>query len=134
MSESGQRQFGGGRKALRRALAARLRDNARALHAMVEDDWGGESGVRAALDRRSTRVQPIARELAALARGSRLTHAVAAMVPSYAHMFVNRLLRAGAPAQETAIYDFLGQLYRSRRARAVRHTPRAARSGEGSLS
>jgi hypothetical protein len=55
-----------------------------------------------------------------LARRSRLQFPIDAIIPSLAHMFVNRLTRSAGPEHELVLYDYLVQLYRSRMARAGR--------------
>ena len=47
---------------------------------------------------------------------------MAAILPSLAHMFVNRLSRSAGPEHELVLYDYLVQLYRSRLARTAKTT------------
>ncbi|HVE73423.1 MAG TPA: lantibiotic dehydratase [Thermoanaerobaculia bacterium] len=62
-----------------------------------------------ALDQRSAAIAPVAREL--LTR--RLHIPIDAILPSLAHMFVNRLARSAGPEHELVLYDYAVQLYRS---------------------
>jgi len=71
----------------------------------------------AVFERRSQALAPVVGELAAAAAAGRLDLTLAELAPSFAHMFVNRLLRSGNRAQELVLYDFLLRLTRSRRMR-----------------
>jgi len=123
---------------LRSPVADRLRPERRALQSLLD---GGPDTVDeayrpalAVLARRSKALAPIVRELQARERRGVLSAPVERLVPSYVHMFVNRLSRSAGPEHELVLYDFLVQLYRSEiaRARAERKAARkkAAHGGE----
>ena len=71
-----------------------------------------------ALAERSAKQVPLGAELAALARGNRLTMPLPSIAASLLHMHANRLLRAEQRAHELVLYDFLVRLYDSEAARA----------------
>ncbi|MDP9192066.1 MAG: lantibiotic dehydratase [Acidobacteriota bacterium] len=99
--------------ALRDRLADRFRPERNGLQRLLD-----EAAQIPALERRSAANVPVVREL--LARRSRLQFPIDAIIPSLAHMFVNRLTRSAGPEHELVLYDYLVQLYRSRIARAGR--------------
>jgi hypothetical protein len=74
----------------------------------------------AALGRRSGRLAPVVAALHALEREGKLGAPLKEQASSYVHMYMNRLFRAAALAQELVIYDLLERLYESRMARAKR--------------
>lgn len=115
----------------RRGLSDRLRREQRALDALLGDREAVPELAfgAAALGRRSTALAPIAAELARRARAGRLSMEVDEMVPTFAHLFVNRLARSAGREHEVVIYDFLARLYRSRLARARAANARRERAG-----
>jgi thiopeptide-type bacteriocin biosynthesis protein len=119
LARGGERHFALAGGSLRRLLARRYRAQASALTALLEGRSDLARAITPALERRSTRLRPLARDLHALARDGRLTHAVPVLAASFAHMFVNRLLPGEAPAQETVISAFLERQEASRRACAA---------------
>ena len=50
-------------------------------------------------------------------RGDGGPDSIQAVSSSFVHMYTNRLLRSAARAQELVLYDFLGRLYQSQKAR-----------------
>jgi len=70
-----------------------------------------------AIERRSERCRPIAAELAELEARGELTCSVNELLPSYLHMFVNRIVRSAQRAHEYVLYDLLFSHYRSQAGR-----------------
>lgn len=70
-----------------------------------------------ALQHRSNAIAQVAAKLIALDRRNRLSLPLDAILPSIAHMFVNRLSRSAGREHELVVYDYLVQLYRSQLAR-----------------
>jgi thiopeptide-type bacteriocin biosynthesis protein len=110
---------------LTRTLGDKYRKESKALGALLHRPNGdGDDEVRplapgiAILRRRSERLAPVAQALRAAERAQRLSLPLAELLPSYLHMFANRLLHAEARAQELVLYDLLARLYGSRLARA----------------
>jgi len=109
---------------LQRHLAARLRQERGHLEQLLEThsevapapltDLG--AGL-AALSRRGRALAPIVTELRRRDGEGRLAPPFAQIIPSFIHMFVNRLTRSAGPEHEYILYDFLAQLYASRLAR-----------------
>ena len=109
--------------ALRDPLADRLRRERPWLLRVLADPAEAPEECRpglAELDRRSRSLAGVVAELRERERRGRLRPPLATIVPSYVHMFVNRLSRSAGPEHELALYDFLVQLYRSRIARAAK--------------
>jgi len=75
-----------------------------------------------ALDHRSAAIAPIARDL--LTRRHHVP--INALLPSFVHMFINRLARSAGPEHEMVLYDYLVQLYRSCAARERKEGGRVA--------
>ena len=114
---SQRRSFGAEFKAgslLTQQLAQRLRQTGDELYdlltarALVPDHPLATSF--AAFDRRSEQLAPLTAELHALRTRGELTAPVEDLVPSYIHMFVNRLIRTDARAHELVLYDLLHRL------------------------
>jgi len=106
---------------LRSPIADRLRQERPALQRLLASgpetaDEEYRPGL-AILARRSHGIAPIVQELQKRERRGELTPPLARIVPSYIHMFVNRLSRSAGPEHELVLYDFLVQLYRSQIAR-----------------
>ena len=107
-------------EALRGPMADRLRPQRVALERLLGgDDVPEESraGLEA-LARRSAALAGVVAELQARERQGRLRAPIAEIVPSFLHMFVNRLSRSAGPEHELVLYDFLVRLYGSQRARS----------------
>jgi len=68
--------------------------------------------------RRSMRLATVIGALQESERNGTLTKAVPDLIRSYAHMHVNRMLRAATAPEECLVYDFLVRMYESRLARA----------------
>lgn len=101
---------------LNRQLARRLRD----VRDELEELLAGEAAV---FTRRSERLAPLIAELRAAESRGELTSRVDDMIPSFVHMFVNRLIRADQRAHELVLYDFLHRLTASRIAREAPKSP-----------
>jgi len=69
------------------------------------------------LRRRSERLAPLVANLRTFAEAGQLTRPFAELVPSYVHMFINRLLRLPQRGHELVLYDFLARVCQSRLAR-----------------
>lgn len=69
------------------------------------------------LEARSKRLAPAMEKLKGLDREGGLNAPLRELAKSYAHMHVNRVLRAAHRAQELVIYSFLSQIYHSLEAR-----------------
>lgn len=105
---------------LTQQLAQRLRETGDELYALLTAGISPEhpmAGSLAALDRRSAALAPLVAQLRALESEGRLTAPIDALVTSYLHMFVNRLIRSDARAHELVLYDLLHRLTVSRLAR-----------------
>jgi thiopeptide-type bacteriocin biosynthesis protein len=129
LAEAGRAGFAGRYRqdVLRGPVADRLRKERPALERLLAvSGWGGGGGdvpeeLQPALDalaRRSAAFAPVIRELRERERQGRLRPGVEEILPSYVHMFVNRLSRSAGPEHEMVLYDFLGKMYASLRARA----------------
>lgn len=66
-------------------------------------------------------MRPIIASLRELEQRGELTVPVSGLAQSYIHMWVNRMSRSAARAQELVLYDFLYRAYESRLARARQH-------------
>ncbi len=69
------------------------------------------------LRRRSKRLAPFVANLRTFAEAGQLTRPFAELVPSYVHMFINRLLRLPQRGHELVLYDFLARVCQSLLAR-----------------
>lgn len=102
-------------------LAGRLRSLGDELDGLLagDPDWLSpalEDGL-AAFARRSDRLRPLVGELRALESRGALSLPMSDLVPSYVHLFVNRLVRADQRAHELVLYDLLHRITLSRIAR-----------------
>ena len=109
----------------KKQLSGRLRDERRELETLLDPVYDAEHPLApgfAALEERSRAMAPAIAELHEREAAGRLTSSVVDLVPSFVHMFNNRLLRSQARAHEVVLYDFVHQLMRSRilRERAMR--------------
>jgi thiopeptide-type bacteriocin biosynthesis protein len=113
------REFRGG-KGLRVQLDHRFRSDWKGLLPLLDpaNDEGSELAPALSVFRqRSERLAPIVAQLKELESSGRLVGTVADLIPSYIHMHVNRIIRAAARAHELVLYDFVGHLHQSKRAR-----------------
>jgi thiopeptide-type bacteriocin biosynthesis protein len=97
-------------EAVRDPLAVRLRRERSAFQRMLDSPVP-------ALTQRSGSITAAVAELISRGRRNRLHLPLEAILPSIAHMFVNRLSRSAGPEHELVLYDYLVQLYRSQMAR-----------------
>ncbi|MFI5301051.1 MAG: thiopeptide-type bacteriocin biosynthesis protein, partial [Polyangiales bacterium] len=108
--------------ALTRSIGDRFRQERASLEALFDQgrvaDGALDVGLRA-LGRRSEAMRPLVGALRAKERRGELSRPIVDMAGSFIHMHVNRLLRAEAVAQEIVIYDFLGRMYDSWKARGA---------------
>jgi thiopeptide-type bacteriocin biosynthesis protein len=93
---------------LNRQLGKRLRDVSDELYELLH------AAPHPALERRSERIAPVIAELRARESRGELSMPVASIVPSFIHMFVNRLIRSDHRAHELVLYDLLHRLTLSR--------------------
>jgi len=104
----------------KRQLGDRFRVERRKLEPLL-DDSSKESNewkfAKEAFERRSAGNVEAFKKLRSLSAQGKLTVEIPELVSSYAHMHINRLIRASQVAHEFVIYDFLFQLYDSRLAR-----------------
>jgi thiopeptide-type bacteriocin biosynthesis protein len=106
---------------LKKQMSDRLRKEGEGLERLLDagdDPSHPLAPALAVFRRRSRALRPVVAELAAAQRNGRLDLSLPRLVPSFAHMFMNRLLRSNGRAQELVIYDFLLRLSHSRRMRA----------------
>ena len=101
---------------MHRELGEKYRKKSREVDALLAapDDSGDLAPAFACIAARSIANRPIIREL----RDAKLP--IRALLPSYMHMHVNRMMRAAHRANELVLYDLLTRLYESRLARATR--------------
>jgi thiopeptide-type bacteriocin biosynthesis protein len=113
--------------ALRRSIGDRFRKERIALGDLLDGGPGSAAiaAGRDALRRRSDATKPLFAALHAREERGELSRPLSDMAGSFVHMYVNRLLRADAVAQEVVVYDFLGRIYDSWIARGTRG-PRAS--------
>ena len=106
---------------LTQQLAQRLRETGDELYELLTAPISPDhplAGSIATLDQRSAKIAPLIAELRALESQGALTTRLDDLVPSYIHMFVNRLIRSDARRHELVLYDLLHRLTTSRIARA----------------
>jgi thiopeptide-type bacteriocin biosynthesis protein len=99
---------------LRQRIGVRLRNERMSLLRLIDEGPAPDDALHAgglALQRRSTLLVPLARRIAAPGALGALT--VPDVLPSYLHMFVNRIFRSAQRAQEYVLYDLLAALYRT---------------------
>jgi thiopeptide-type bacteriocin biosynthesis protein len=106
-----------------RQLGAKFRKERAGLEALLalgpDADDPLAPGIEA-FAKRSEAMAPIVAELRREEERGRLTVGVEGLASSFAHMFINRLLRSEHLAQELVIYDFLQRIYEGYAARARR--------------
>ena len=108
-------------KALRLQLAGKYRRVARELAPLLFETTASDDSLAPGLEilaERSERLAPLVREVQSLDRAGRLSVPLPALLESFVHMHVNRLLRSAHREQELVLYDFLGRLYASSARRA----------------
>lgn len=113
------REFRGG-KGLRVQLDLRFRSDFKQLLPLLDeanDEASDLAPALAVLRRRSERLAPVFAELKVLEEEGKLLGSRADLVSSYVHMHVNRMIRSAARAHELVLYDFVGLLHQSKRAR-----------------
>ncbi len=101
-------------------IGERFRRERATLDSILDRDRDATSDFRDALHafaRRSENIQPIVSELRRLEQRRALLEPRERLVVSYLHMHANRLLRSVQNAQEVVLYELLGRIYDSRRAR-----------------
>lgn len=96
---------------LRTKIADRLRNDRAALLRLLAEP------PPAPLRRRSESNAPVIHELRTRESRGHLQTAIASILPSLIHMFVNRATRSAGPEHELVLYDYLVQLYRSQMAK-----------------
>jgi thiopeptide-type bacteriocin biosynthesis protein len=119
--EGYQREFGAG-GSFQKAIGQRFRQQRASLEALLDPQREPPpqlAGSIQALRQRSAAIGPAAAEIRALAAAGRLSADVPELAMSFAHMHVNRLLRAAPRAQELVLYEMLDRLYRAQAARAA---------------
>jgi thiopeptide-type bacteriocin biosynthesis protein len=98
----------------KRQLAERFRRERQELESVLDESSKGIpefDAARRIFGQRSLRVVEAVRRLHALSDLGELYTDVADLLPSFAHMHLNRLMRAGARQEEMILYDFLHRLY-----------------------
>lgn len=98
-------------------VAERFRNERRTLEALL--DSSESTPWQESFCRRSERLAPIFAQLRAHEGAGRLSSPLTNLLPSYAHMHANRLLRSAHRRQELVLYEFLARLYHSRVVRAL---------------
>jgi thiopeptide-type bacteriocin biosynthesis protein len=106
----------------KKQLAERFRAERRKVESSIDESQEGSVGLFAkqAFQRRSALNIQAFEKLRALDAQGKLIVNVVDLLASYAHMHMNRLIRASQVAHEFVIYDFLFQLYESKLARQTR--------------
>ena len=113
----------------KKRLAERFRTDRRKLESLLDEAAEGREEwkfARQAFARRSARNAEPCQRLQQMAAQGKLPVSISDLARNYAHMHVNRLIRASQRAHELVLYDFLSQLYDSRSARTARsgsHSP-----------
>ncbi len=121
---------------LRPPLAEKVRRERAALERLLAAGGNGQPELRPAmeaLDRRSRELAPLVEKLRHLERRGHLRQPLGEIVPSFLHMFVNRMSRAHGPEHELVLYDLLAQLYGSRLARERKGRQATERAAAGEL-
>lgn len=93
----------------RKELASTFRRERGLYAAVLAGDMSAEQ--LAAFERRHRRLEAIAADLYEHERDNKLALTVAELVPSYCHMFINRLFQRATLAGEYSVYDYLARLY-----------------------
>ncbi len=96
------------------------------LAASSSDEDHPMSPALAALAVRSHRLRPLGTRLRALASAGALTQPIDALVHSYVHMHVNRMIRSSQRAHELVLYDLLRRLYDGQAARSKQQIKKTA--------
>jgi thiopeptide-type bacteriocin biosynthesis protein len=99
---------------LKKGIGARYRDGKDGLGAMLRAEPGGEPVIArglAILERRSAASAATVARIKELDAAGTLTVPVDELAATFAHLWVNRVLRSAHRAQEYVIYDFLDRLY-----------------------
>lgn len=107
----------------KRQLAERFRRERPELESVLDESTEGIPELDAArriFRQRSLRVVEAVRRLRTLSETGDLYTDIADLVPSFAHMHVNRMMRSGARQEEMILYDFLHRLYDGQIARNER--------------
>src|SRR5262249_36968517 len=107
--------------ALTRSIGERFRRERASLDELFDDRRALDGPLGPGLQelrRRSVETRPLFALLRAREQAGELARPILTMAGSYIHMHVNRMLRADAVAQEVVLYDFLGRLYDSWKARS----------------
>jgi thiopeptide-type bacteriocin biosynthesis protein len=97
---------------LQHSIGARFRGERASIEALLDrtlDAGSPYAPSLAVLHERSRLLAPLVDELRGAVSGGELD----ALVPSFVHMHVNRLLRSAHRAQELVLYDFLARVYDS---------------------
>ncbi len=114
------REFRADTTSLRHQLGRKFRQERRSLESLMDIELLRNSPIARGLEilnNRSRRLKPLIKEMEMIGQNGELGLSLREMVPSFTHMFVNRLLRSSQRAQELVLYDFLRRLYDSQIAR-----------------
>ncbi len=120
------REFDAEKSSLKHRIGARFREHRAEIASFFQNKEEPEALAPAmdVLRRRSLVMRPtVDRLVTAIERGE-VDVSLPTLASSYAHMFVNRLARSRARAQELVLYDFARRIYESQAAQA-RKAPRA---------
>jgi thiopeptide-type bacteriocin biosynthesis protein len=101
-------------------LSSKFRSRRAELEEFLEGARSDEPGVKechAALANRSRAISSLVRNLNSTEGEARIGQERRSLAGDFAHLYVNRLLRADHRAQELVLYDFLRRIYESRKAR-----------------
>jgi lantibiotic biosynthesis protein len=96
---------------LRQRQSERFREQRKTIESLLEQ------APHEALRERSRRIAPLVASLRDRERAERLAMPIVELVPSFVHMYVNRLLRSDHVRAEVELYDTLTRVYRSRAVR-----------------
>lgn len=119
LADGFRREFGDG-KTLKKFLSQRLRQHRKPLERLLDPSARAQGPMAAAdriLDRRRATAEAMGRLAQRLEENDQLTLSWQRIASSFAHMFVNRMMRAEGRAHEVVLYDLLDRLHRSRQAR-----------------
>jgi lantibiotic biosynthesis protein len=108
----------------RRRQSDRFREQRTMIESLLEQ------APHEALRERSRRIAPLVTSLRERERAGRLTRPVLELVPSFVHMYVNRLIRSDHERAEIELYDTLTRVYRSRAVRDVGRSTATSRVTE----
>ena len=110
------REFRSDATSLRHQLGRKFRKERQTLESLIDVELSKKSPIALGieiLDNRSKRIKPLLQKIKILDQNGELDVSLREIVPSFTHMFVNRLLRSEQRAQELVLYDFLRRLYDS---------------------